>query len=489
MFVKSSTHRRTSSVLLLAFYTLAFILTALTTAALHVLRGVINPSVVALLYLAPVGISTALWGLGPGILAAFAGFLAFNYFFIEPYYSLTVRHTQDLLALVVFLGTAVVLNQLIGRARRNLTNAIAREHEAVHLYEATTLLAGLHDDQSIVRAIAEKTMETFRADRVEVVVEAQAGQSPIFFRLPGRDQLAETAEMTALLPLETARGLLGEVRLWRERGSLEPSEERLLRAFASQSALALERSRLLQADTRARVLGESDRLKTSLLSSVSHELRTPLATIKAAASSLRSGAVEWDSEARPELLAVIEEETDHLNQLVGNLLNMSRIEAGALKPERKWNALEEIVAGVVHRFDQRRALDGGDRRAIGVDIPEELPLVPVDYVLMEQVFANLLDNSFKYSPANTDITISARQIEANKVLVEVRNRGPRVPEEQLSRIFDKFYRPNDSDRVTGSGLGLSICKGIVEAHGGQIWAENLAEGFAFKFSLPLVFTS
>ena len=489
MFVKSSTHRRTSSVLLLAFYTLAFILTALTTAALHVLRGVINPSVVALLYLAPVGISTALWGLGPGILAAFAGFLAFNYFFIEPYYSLTVRHTQDLLALVVFLGTAVVLNQLIGRARRNLTNAIAREHEAVHLYEATTLLAGLHDDQSIVRAIAEKTMETFRADRVEVVVEAQAGQSPIFFRLPGRDQLIETAEMIALLPLETARGLLGEVRLWRERGSLEPSEERLLRAFASQSALALERSRLLQADTRARVLGESDRLKTSLLSSVSHELRTPLATIKAAASSLRSGAVEWDSEARPELLAVIEEETDHLNQLVGNLLNMSRIEAGALKPERKWNALEEIVAGVVHRFDQRRALDSGDRRAIGVDIPEELPLVPVDYVLMEQVFANLLDNSFKYSPANTDITISARQIEANKVLVEVRNRGPRVPQEQLSRIFDKFYRPNVSDRVTGSGLGLSICKGIVEAHGGQIWAENLAEGFAFKFSLPLVFTS
>jgi two-component system sensor histidine kinase KdpD len=168
---------------------------------------------------------------------------------------------------------------------------------------------------------------------------------------------------------------------------------------------------------------------------------------------------------------------------------MSRIEAGALKPERKWNALEEIVAGVVHRFDQRRALDSGDRRAIGVDIPEELPLVPVDYVLMEQVFANLLDNSFKYSPANTDITISARQIEANKVLVEVRNRGPRVPQEQLSRIFDKFYRPNVSDRVTGSGLGLSICKGIVEAHGGQIWAENLAEGFAFKFSLPLVFTS
>ncbi|HEX7974597.1 MAG TPA: ATP-binding protein [Anaerolineales bacterium] len=254
----------------------------------------------------------------------------------------------------------------------------------------------------------------------------------------------------------------------------------MLRTFASQGVLALERARLGQADTRARVLEESDRLKTSLLSSVSHELRTPLATIKAAVTSLRSRAVPLDSDASADLLAAIEEETDHLNQLVGNLLNMSRIEAGVLKPEREWNVLEEIVGGVVNRF---RA--SAQRHTIEMDIPEELPLVPVDYVQMEQVFTNLISNSLKYSPEDTTIRIQARQMDSEKVLVQLTNQGPYVAEDDLERIFDKFHRVTAADRITGTGLGLSICKGIIEAHGGKIWAENLPGGFTFKFILPL----
>jgi two-component system sensor histidine kinase KdpD len=244
--------------------------------------------------------------------------------------------------------------------------------------------------------------------------------------------------------------------------------------------LALERARLGQAERRAQVLEESDRLKSSLLSSVSHELRTPLATIKASVTSLISETVDWDSEARADLLAAINEETDHLNQLVGNLLNMARIEAGALKPQRDWNSLAEIVASALNRTRQQT-----QHHKIEVDVPEELPLAPLDYLLIEQVFINLLTNSAKYSPENTTIRVCARQADEKMLKVTVSNQGPPVPEEHLERIFDKFYRVTAADRVTGAGLGLSICKGIIETHGGHLWAENLPEGFAFNFTLPL----
>jgi two-component system sensor histidine kinase KdpD len=257
------------------------------------------------------------------------------------------------------------------------------------------------------------------------------------------------------------------------------AEERLLDAFVSQGALSLERIRLAKGETKARILEESDEMKTSLLNSVSHELRSPLAAIKASVSSLRSGAVEWDSEGRPELLATIEEETDHLNRLVGNLLDMSRIESGALNPQKKWTAISEIAAGVVTKM--RKQLQ---EHRLELDFPENLPLVPVDYVMIEQVFSNLISNSVKYAPPHTVIQISAAQ-EHDFLHVIVSNEGPLVPEADLERIFDKFHRVTQADRVTGTGLGLSICKGIVEAHGGRIWAENQACCFLLHFTLPL----
>jgi two-component system sensor histidine kinase KdpD len=179
------------------------------------------------------------------------------------------------------------------------------------------------------------------------------------------------------------------------------------------------------------------------------------------------------------LVAAIDDEADHLNLLVGNLLDMSRIESGALKPKREWNILPEIVGSVLARM-KHLALD----HKIEVDVPETLPLVPVDYVQMQQVFTNLISNSLKYAPANTLVRIRAR-VEDEAIHVQVSNQGPQVPPEHLERIFDKFYRITAADRVTGTGLGLSICKGIIEAHGGRIWAENVADGLAFNFTLPL----
>lgn len=465
-------------------YVFAILVTALFTLIFLPFRseGGQDHTVLSLLYLLPVVLTSVLWGLGPGALVAVAAFLALNFFFIPPYYTLIVHRAQDWLVLIVFLVVSITIGQLVGRVSKSLAESHAREREAIQLYELIMHLAGLQDEQEIVSALAEQTLIAFRAGRVDVLVEAQ-GQIPVqHVRLEDHSRqghlVGETPDI--LSPLQSARGFLGEIKVWREASTLTAAEERLLHTFASQGVLALERVRLSQAASRARLLEESDRFKSSLLSSVSHELRTPLATIKAAVTSLRSGTVEWDSDAKEDLLAVVEEETDHLNQLVGNLLNMSRIEAGALKPERRWNSLAEIVSSALERT---RKLT--DKHKIEVDVSADLPLVPVDYFQIEQVFINLLSNSTKYSPEGTTIVINAQRGDNDMLQVTVRNQGPHVPEEHLERIFDKFYRITAADRVTGAGLGLSICKGIIEAHGGHIWAENLDPGFAFHFTLPL----
>jgi two-component system sensor histidine kinase KdpD len=439
-------------------------------------------TVLSLLYLLPVLLSSLLWGLGPGALVALASFLALNYFFVPPYYTLLVHRTQDLLVLIVFLGVSITIGQLVGRVSKSLAETTAREHEAIHLYELIMHLAGLKDEHEILSTLAAQTLIALHADRIDVLVEAQGNIPASYVRMADRSSsglpLADTP--TYITPLQSMRGFLGEIKVWREATSLTPAEERLLQTFASQGVLALERVRLSQAASRARLLEESDKFKSSLLSSVSHELRTPLATIKAAVTSLRSGTVEWDTEARTDLLAAVEEETDHLNQLVGNLLSMSRIEAGALKPERSWNSLAEIVSSALDRMRQQT-----EKHHIEVEVSADLPLVPVDYFQIEQVFINLISNSIKYSPVGTSIGIHALAVNGKKLQVTVRNQGPHVATESLERIFDKFYRVTAADRVTGAGLGLSICKGIIEAHGGHIWAENLDKGFAFNFTVPL----
>jgi len=454
-----------------------------TAGILFLLRDVFEVPAITLLYLVPVGLSAAFWGLWPGIIAALAAFLSLNYFFTEPYYTLFVHHPQDLLKLVVFLGVAVGISQLVGRLRDSLAIAMAREKETTQLYELSTELTRLHNEDDILRSIAQFIQEAFQVDRVEIVCERSSGSSPPCFVEAGEKIKAEPSEVFAM---QSPHRLEGEIRIWRGDYPLSIAENRLMQAFISQGVLALGRARLVEADTRARILEESDRFKSSLLSSVSHELRTPLSTIKASVSSLRSGAVEWDTGARQELLEAIEEETDHLNQLVGNLLNMTRIEAGALKPERQWNAVEEIIASALkHTRMMTRS------HKMVVDITEDLPLIFVDEILIEQVLINLIHNSTKNAPENTEIRLEARLKDGNEIWVQVSNQGPPVSESDLERIFGKFYRPSADRRVTGSGLGLSICKGMVEAHGGKIWAENLPGGenspggFAIIFTLPV----
>ncbi|HCR70078.1 MAG TPA: hypothetical protein DIW23_01420 [Anaerolineae bacterium] len=454
-------------------YLFSVVLIALTTTLFYFLRDFLNTTIVALLYLIPIGVITGIGGLFLGITSAILSFFTVNYFFIQPYYTLSVHQPADLVVLTVFLIVAVVLSQLMGKAQAGVAAANAREQEATQLYELSVALTGLNDELAIAQTLAHQVMSLTKAEYVKV--DLKDSQS---IHLPEKTSLSREPELQ--ISIRTMKNALGEILLWRAEPVITSGEKRLLETFASQTALALERAKFAQSESRAKVLEESDKLKSAILSSVSHELRTPLSTIKAASSSLRSNQVSWDSPARVELISAIDDEADHLNLLVGNLLDMSRIEAGVLKPKREWNMLAEIVGGVLSRMKFL-----AEEHTLQVNVSDDLPLVPVDYVQMEQVFTNLLSNSLKYAPINTIVRIDVK-VENNFLHVILSNQGPQVPPEDLERIFDKFYRVTATDKVTGTGLGLSICKGIIEAHGGNIWAENLPNGFAFNFTIPIL---
>jgi two-component system sensor histidine kinase KdpD len=255
--------------------------------------------------------------------------------------------------------------------------------------------------------------------------------------------------------------------------------------FLDQAAIIIERYRLRREALDVELLRRTDALRSALVSSVSHDLRTPLSSIKAAASSLLQDDVEWSEDERHSFAVAIEREADRLNRLVGNLLDMSRIEGGALKPEKEWYPIDELIHDVLGHMQFSL-----QEREVKTDIPEDLPPVELDYLQIDQVLTNLVENAVRYTVAPSPIEIKVR-VSQGMMSIQIADRGPGIPEKDLERIFDKFYRVSrangGSSGVRGSGLGLSVCRGLVEAHGGQIWAENRLEGGTlFQFTLPLV---
>lgn len=456
---------------------LAVGIVALSAFILILLRSILSTSVVALLFLIPVVLSVSLLGRLAGTTASVLSFLIFNYFFISPYYTLRVNHAQDLLVLLVFLGVAMIIGGLILRSQQNLRRVEMRELEALQLYELGVELAGRIEVPDITRILAQKLSGLFPQENIEVDIQTEGMRSHI--QEPEKGDHNSDEQIAIRVPISTANKQHGEIRIRNRTGRLKPDEERLIQTIASQGALALDRSILASQQTRTRILEESDKLKTAILSSVSHELRTPLASIQAAATSLFNPNVILGKEARQELESLLLEETETMAQLVGNLLNMSRIEAGALKLQRQWNSIAEIVDTGLRRLHRM----SGDH-PIRVDVPDDLPLISVDAVLLEQVIINLVRNSIKYTPAQTEIAIHA-YVNESSMHVTVSNQGPTIQENMLDHVFEKFYPIQGRDTSQGTGLGLSICKGIVEAHGGSIWAENLPTGVAFHFEIPL----
>jgi two-component system sensor histidine kinase KdpD len=454
-------------------YAIALGGTAVASAALLALRHDVSTTNVVLVFLMVVVAAAANGGLGPGATAAGLGFLAFDLLFLPPYGHLKVHDQQDYVSLAVYLLIALVVSVLVSTRERRQAEAERRERETRTLYELSSRLL-VHDS---LRATLEQVAATVRA------LFDLAGCAILLVGADGRQRpaavdgdVADVPDRRRLtVPLRTAAAPVGAIVLVAEAArplQLDEQEQRVLNAFANQAALAVERDRQQEERAQARALAETDRLRTALLNSVSHDLRTPLASIKASASSLLDPEVQWSPVEREEFLTTINTEVDRLTRLVHNLLDMSRIEAGALDPRLVETALPDITGPVV------RLARSKSSQPIEVDIPDDLPAVLVDPVRLDQVLTNLLDNARRYAD-DQPVTIQGRAVDG-RVELRVVDHGPGIPEAERERVFDQFYRLRRNGRTPpdGTGMGLAISRGIVEALGGTIRVEPTPGGGA-----------
>lgn len=456
-----------------------------------------------MMYLIAVIVIAIRWGRGPSVLASILSVAAFDFFFVPPYFSFAVSDIQYLLTFGVMLVVALVISNLAVRLRQQAELARYRERRTGVLYAMSRDLA-THRGTGILAQLAAKHLRDVFDSQVAIFlvdadkrVQLQRGELLYFEFDPKESGVAQWvydhSERAGLgtdtlpgasalyLPLVGSAGAIGVVAV-RPKDSgllLDPEQLHLLESLVNQVALAIERTRLSEEAQNARVRAETERMRNAILSSVSHDLRTPLATITGAASSLAEEQRELAPVARRELSRSIYREAERLDRLLKNLLDMMRIEAGAVRLSREWHPMDEVVGAALARLEGRLR-----DHTVNTAFPADLPLVSVDGVLLEQVVINLVENAMKYAPSGSTIDVSASAI-GSEIVVEVADRGPGIPFGEEARIFDKFYRGRLA-REGGVGLGLTICRGIVEAHGGRIWAENRSGGGAlFRFSIPL----
>ncbi|HSB70569.1 MAG TPA: sensor histidine kinase KdpD [Candidatus Methylomirabilis sp.] len=456
-----------------------------------------------LVYLLGVVAVAARSGPAPSILACVLSVAAFDFFLVPPYYTFAVAEAQDLLTFGAMFVVALVISGLTVRIRWLADSARQREARTAALYAMSRDLASAREVSAILEAAVRHIGEVFHG-QVTVLLPG-AGGSLHTESAGGNASMSNPQELelsqwvylnrqgaglgtgtspearAVYLPLTASRGTLGVLGFQPDNPrSLEaPEQVRQLETFGSQVALALERAQLAAEAQQAQVRMETESMRSSLLSSVSHDLRTPLATITGTASSLLEGDATLDPLTRKMFLETLYEEAERLNRLVRNLLDMTRLQSGALHVSRQWHPLEEVIGSALGRME--KLLRG---RPVATRLPEDLPLVPIDDVLVEQVLINLLENAIKYTPSGSEIELTAR-MDAGMVTVGVADRGSGIPPGDEGRVFEKFYRGR-SGASRGAGLGLAICRGIVEAHGGRIWAENRRAGGAiFQFTIPL----
>ena len=464
-----------------------------------------EPANLIMTYLLAIVVIAARYGRGPSVLAAVASVAAFDFFFVPPHLTFAVADTQYVLTFAVMLFVGLVISGLTARIRLQAETAKQREQRTAALYAMSGQLAETGAVEDLVAIAARHIAEVFDAEVGAALADA-AGQLRIVRNDSGlpaeQDDVAlslwvlehrrpaglgtetSASARAVYVPLVGHRGPLGVVSVRpRQRDAFAiPGSLRQLETFINQTALAVERARSADEAQEARVRAETERLRNALLTSVSHDLRTPLATITGAATTILESGAHLDHRTQQELLESVREEADRLNRLVQNLLEMTRLESGALQLRRDWHPLEEVVGAALGRL----AKSLGTRR-VTVNIPPDLPLVAIDDVLIEQVFVNLLENAIKYTPPDSAIRILVSATDQS-VTVEVADHGPGLPKGHEARVFEKFYRAA-SDGRRGAGLGLAICRGVVAAHGGRIWAHNLPEGgVAFLFTLPLTDT-
>jgi two-component system sensor histidine kinase KdpD len=523
----------------------------LTTGAISLISQTIHLANISLLYLFVVLWLATAFGRVPALLASVLAFLSYDFFFIPPLYRFTVDDPTEWVSLFALLVTSLVLGQLTALVQERAREARESQYQTATLYALAQLIASAKDQETLQQALVQQVLEVFAPLGVEAcalwlpddskhphtVALAISGDVPqVIFTEEEREQAGQVGwvfahgtpvgwtltfgEAPALyrftlshIPLRCQSGVIGVLELagtpesrrlapqlalfggeqqQSHRKASEPeSPRRLFEAFCDQIALALERATLRQQAIHTEALRQSNRLKDVLLGSVSHELRTPLASIEAAASSLLSPGVTWSKTEGRELLDSITTSARRLNRLVSNLLDLSRLEAGVAPPQPDWQFIGDVLAVVLDRLELTGQMQ---RHQIHVDLPDELPLVPMDHEQMEQVFTNLLENALKYAPSGSTVQVQARVIGPPKQLeVRISDQGIGIPASELEAIFDKFYRVQSARlpwarmrAPVGTGLGLAICAMIIRAHGGRIWAESqVGKGSTFIFTLPI----
>ena len=488
----------------LAQYGWGALVVAACTAIGAVLGRYASITDVAMVYLLGAGVVATRYGRGPSVFAAFLSIGAFDFFFVPPQYTFSVTDVRYVLTFAFMLGIALVISGFTLRIREQAETARTRERRTGALYAMSRELAATRGERELIAVASRHLHDTFAA-QVQLLLPDASGRVAVPIGTPpgypiddkeqsvaqwayqqgrragvGTDTLP--AAQAFYQPLIASRGTVGVVGLRPAdpKRFEDPTLQQLVETFAGQAALALERSLLAEQTQREQLEIEAERLRTALLSSLSHDLRTPLAAITGAASSLLEEQSGLSAATRRDLLQTILEEAERMTRLIANLLDMIRVESGALEVQKDWQPLEEVVGVALIRLDVRLR-----DHPVQVRLPPDLPLVPLDAVLIEQVFVNLLENAVKYTPAGTPIEISAAA-EGGVVLVEVADRGPGLPAGEEARVFDKFYRAPGTVAQSGIGLGLTICRGIITAHSGRIWAENRPGGGAsFRFTLPL----
>jgi two-component system, OmpR family, sensor histidine kinase KdpD len=457
-------------------YLLAVALPVLLTLGLASLRNQLNLTSDVLFLLVGVIVAALVGGFLPGLLAAVVGSLLLNYYFTPPIHKWTIAEANNVLALVVFVVVAVLVSRVVDRAARRTRQAARASAESELL--ATTAGSVLRG-QRAVTAVLDRVREAFSMDSVTLLeCHAGPGRPPpgsagewAAVAHSGEPALATPDEADAVVPVTDTLSLA-------LRGpTVSATDRRVLGAFAAYAGVALEQQRLAAEAEAARPLAAADRMRTALLAAVGHDLRTPLASAKAAVTSLRSPDIRWSDEDRDELLATADESLDRLARLVDNLLDMSRLQAGALSIFPRPAGLEEIVA---------RALDdlGPPGHQVVTDIPDSLPEVLVDPAILERVIVNLTTNAVRYSPAGQPPLLTASAL-GDRVELRVADRGPGIPQEDLDRVFVPFQRLGDTDNTTGVGLGLALSRGLTEAMGGTLEPDDTpGGGLTMVLSLP-----
>lgn len=483
-------------------YAWSALLVLCSTVAALLGRDIFHLPDVVMLYLLAILVASFRLGRGPATFTAALCVAAYDFFFVPPFHTFSVEHARHVLTFAMMFGLGLVVSGLTARLRRQERDARVREGHTATLYALSRELVGVPDRDRAGEIAARHAATAFGGVAAVLLRDEDGG-----LRVPapggpgarlepedlavarwalhqGRPAGAGTGILpdapVTCLPLDAGVAPLGVLALLRPSAEIMDVAQRgFLEVFAHQVAFAIERLRLGEEARAATQRARSEQVRSSLLSAVSHDLRTPLATITGAGTALRDERGRLGPEQRAELVDTICTEAEHMERLVGNILDMVRIESGAMSLRRDWVPLEEVLGSALVRLDAQ--LQGRDVRT---DLPEGLPLVPVDPVLFEQVFVNLLDNALKYAPAGTPFEITAR-VADHVLAIEVADRGPGIPAGLEEQIFEKFQRGAQTGSG-GVGLGLPICRGIVEAHGGTIVAAPRAGGGAvFRIQLPL----